>query len=72
MGRNLLQSGSEGVVDPPWGGSLIPVGLKPLPLHVTSLTQVIQKRQGSLNPDNQALVILPLQFSGATKKYPHW
>lgn len=60
------------MVDPPWGGFLIPVGLGPLSLRIMSLTQTIQKHQGSLIPDNQALVILPLQFSRTTEKHLHW
>lgn len=58
VGRGLCRV-AEGVTDCPWGGSLSPVGLWPLPLCVMSLTRMFR---GSLNPGSQALVILPLVF----------
>lgn len=62
MGTPCVET-TEGVVDLPGGGYPVRSGLGLPPLHVVSLTEMIQKHQiVLLTQNNQALAILPQHF----------
>lgn len=72
MGTPCVET-TEGVVDLPGGGYPVRSGLGLPPLHVVSLTEMIQKHQiVLLTQNNQALAILPQHFLEQPKKHPSW